>query len=79
MKPDWKTLPSWATWLAMDGDGYWCWFEHKPEFDQTENQWMLAEDTPVDSRYNNAKEPDEDGIDWDFAFDTLEVRPEDSC
>ena len=77
MKPDWKNAPKWARWLALDGDGYWCWFEHKPEWDESENMWMLADETPEDSKfqpmYGNV--PDESGIDWDFAYDTLEKRP----
>ena len=32
MKPDWKDAPEWAGWLVMDGDRYWFWHEHKPEF-----------------------------------------------
>jgi len=75
MKPDWKEAPEWAKWLAMDGDGYWGWYEHKPEWDIESNQWMLAEDTPVDSRYNNEEYREESGIDWGHAFDTLESRP----
>jgi len=30
MKPDWKDAPEWAQWLAMDGDGTWCWHEQQP-------------------------------------------------
>ena len=30
MKPDWKDAPEWANYLAMDGDGYWCWYLRKP-------------------------------------------------
>lgn len=30
MKPDWKDAPEWAQWLAMDEDGSWGWYSHKP-------------------------------------------------
>jgi len=30
-KPNWENAPEWASWLAMDGDGQWCWFEYTPE------------------------------------------------
>lgn len=30
MKPDWKDAPVWAQYLAMDHDGVWWWYEHKP-------------------------------------------------
>ena len=30
MKPDWKDAPEWANYLAMDEDGYWCWYLRKP-------------------------------------------------
>lgn len=29
-KPTWETAPEWATHLAMDKDGSWCWFEEEP-------------------------------------------------
>lgn len=29
-KPDWKTAPEWAMWLAQDEDGDWGWYEIKP-------------------------------------------------
>lgn len=30
MKPDWKTAPEWAQWLAMDADGGWRWYAIEP-------------------------------------------------
>lgn len=30
MKPDWKTAPDWAQWLAMDSGGDWYWYEKEP-------------------------------------------------
>lgn len=75
MKPNWKDLPAWANFLALDGDGYWCWFEHEPEFSFKDNAWFCGEGIPSDSRYNTSDSTDESGIDWDFAFDSLEERP----
>ena len=31
MKPDWKDAPEWASWLAMDEDGDWFWYESEPK------------------------------------------------
>jgi hypothetical protein len=31
MKPNWKDAPEWANWLAMDNNGAWYWYEHKPD------------------------------------------------
>ncbi len=73
MKPNWKDAPEWANWLTMDGDGWWFWFEHEPEFDDEEHAWFGADkdaQTTVASDY-----PDESGIDWDFAYSTKEPRP----
>jgi len=30
MKPSWDDAPSWAQWLALDGDGEWYWYEVEP-------------------------------------------------
>jgi len=30
MKPDWNDAPEWANYVAMDADGEWFWFAHKP-------------------------------------------------
>jgi hypothetical protein len=30
MKPDWKDAPKWASWLAMDSNGLWYWYESMP-------------------------------------------------
>lgn len=76
MKPNWKDAPVWANWLAMDGNGLWCWFELKPEFDEKDDVWCLSSEIECDSEYEYASGyPDESGIDWDHAFDTLEARP----
>lgn len=36
-KPDWKTAPDWANYLAMDEDGGWTWFEDRPR--KGSNYW----------------------------------------
>ncbi len=30
MKPDWKSAPKWAQWLAQDLNGEWWWYENEP-------------------------------------------------
>lgn len=40
MKPSWDDAPSWAQWLAMDGDGTWFWFEEQPYFLAVEGEWV---------------------------------------
>ena len=75
MKPDWKDAPEWANYLAMDGDGFWCFYQFAPEWDADENAWLIIEGPSDDEcLYKYADGPDCDGIDWDNAFDTLEPR-----
>lgn len=77
MKPSWDDAPEWAQWLSMDGDGLWSWWEIKPEWDEEANEWLtihLAGAQHSEAEYATGI-PDESGIDWDFAFDTLEARP----
>ncbi len=31
-KPDWKAAPEWASYLAMDADGRWFWYEYAPSY-----------------------------------------------
>ncbi len=31
MKPDWKSAPKWAKWLAQDANGIWYWYEEQPQ------------------------------------------------
>lgn len=74
MKPSWNEAPKKANWLCMDGDGYWLWFKDKPIIEDgewfTEPRCIAGKDWWPATEY-----PDESGIDWDFAFDTLEQRP----
>lgn len=75
-KPQWDEAPEFAMFLAMDGDGLWYWFSHRPFFDDELNGWAMDENAPDDAAYDLASEQqDESGIDWDFAYATLEERP----
>lgn len=77
-KPNWKDAPEWAQWLSMDGDGLWSWWQIKPEWDEEAKDWFISIDAPgaehAEAEYVSGI-PDESGIDWDHAFDTLEERP----
>jgi hypothetical protein len=75
MKPDWKDAPEWANWLAMDGDGYWYWYQGEPTWSEKDGGWMLFGVASTLAYGEVSDAPDESGIDWDFAFDTKEGRP----
>ena len=64
MKPDWKDAPEWANYLAMDGDGYWCWYLRKPI--REDDCWCGGEKFEFTKRT---------GVYWK---DSLEKRPSDS-
>ena len=74
-KPSWDEAPEWAKYLAMDGDGFWSFYEDRPEWAEEANEWWLGFDSTDDSRWAQYGACDESGIDWDHAFDTLERRP----
>lgn len=74
MKPSWDDAPDWASWLAMDEDGIWHWYATEPEFEQADGCWYEIE-SDEDCMQIASDTPDESGIDWDYAFDTLEERP----
>lgn len=38
-KPNWKDAPEWAEWLAQNKDGFWWWFEEKPEANPDTEDW----------------------------------------
>ena len=42
MKPSWDEAPEWASWLAMDEDGSWGWFESEPEVSDDFEVWDSA-------------------------------------
>lgn len=43
MKPSWNEAPDWATYLAMDADGQWHWYEVKPYW--ADGEWLIVEYT----------------------------------
>ncbi len=58
MKPDWKDAPEWAKWLAMDSDGEWHWYSHKPEPNTTSECWLnpdAADGEPPRCQYAGRK------------------------
>jgi hypothetical protein len=76
MKPSWDEAPSWAQWLAMDGDGMWFWYASEPDYDDRAEHWYMVTDDDESGKYECASEcQDESGIDWDFAYSTKEPRP----
>lgn len=38
-KPSWDVAPEWASFIAMDKDGEWCWHETEPYLDHWEYVW----------------------------------------
>lgn len=63
MKPDWKSAPKWAKYLAQDSDGLWNWYSKKPK--------LLGVCWSFDGiRFDSASVPHEK--DWK---ETLEPRP----
>jgi hypothetical protein len=41
-RPDWKYLPTWAMWIAMDRDGAWTAFENHPFRIRNLHFWIQA-------------------------------------
>lgn len=39
-KPEWKTAPDWAKWLAQDSDGCWSWYSEKPLLLPGKTAWI---------------------------------------
>lgn len=62
MKPDWNDAPEWATCLAMDADGVWCWYEEKPKLKKSNGIFF----SPLKVAFAG------NGVCW---FESLEVRP----
>jgi len=71
MKPSWEDAPKWAEWLAMDGDGWWAWHENRPNWVEEDDEWIAPDGDVLIA----GDTPDHSGIDWDFAYSTLEERP----
>lgn len=56
MKPDWKDSPNWAKYLAMDSNGVWNWFSHKPIWyanESYEYSWTFEPEHYCDDGYNS--------------------------
>ncbi len=60
-------------WQAMDGDGWWHWYELEPEWEESENRWNL--NASEDNSWYEISGFDESDIDWDHAWVTKEQRP----
>jgi len=63
-KPSWDSAPKWATYLAMDSDKNWYWYEFKPWLNTVVDIWNQS----------GRKELACDNISYSAA-DTLEKRP----
>lgn len=67
MKHSWNAAPKWASWLAMDADGYWHWFEIMPVADDQE--WLFE----IGSKFEETGRPRfATQLNW---INTLEKRP----
>ena len=64
-KPDWKDAPEWASYLAMDRNGCWWWYEFKPTIFLNEDEWVKVG--------GRAEAFPSSNDDW---RDTLEMRPD---
>ncbi len=50
----WDSAPSWAKWLAMDKNGKWFWYSHKPDCEH--QQWwhpVIPMANPVHARFED--------------------------
>jgi len=41
MKSIWDNAPKWASWIAMDDNGRWYYYEKKPEYDENVCGWIF--------------------------------------
>lgn len=66
-KPSWDDAPKWAKYLAMDADGFWCWYENEPfpTIDKNNLAWNSI------GKYKIAFSP------LDIWKDSLKERPND--
>ena len=70
MKPDWKTAPEWANYLACDYNGRWYWYELEPQIVVSCNLWasfhvkwsFICESGTVNEKWKESleKRPEED-------------------
>ena len=68
--PRWKDAPDWANYLAQDGDGSWCWYEHPIYAREDYDAWY--EQPGFDGRIDDAGEDAERNPDW---RNTRQARP----
>ena len=72
-KPDWSSAPEWAEYLAMDSDGWWCWFLDEPKYNQNYGIWRNSGEMLVIEK--KALTPFEIELAKVIAPTTLEKRP----
>lgn len=63
-RPDWTQAPEWATWWAVDADGYAWWYRYEPQQDAT--SWYDDESFSAHGKsFKNAYHVDIPlGVDW---------------
>lgn len=67
MKPRWKDAPDWASYMAMDDDGEWYWYEREPHMVHT--CWTTVDGNG--GRYESIPTVSDDPL-W---TDSVEKRP----
>ncbi len=65
-KVDWSFAPKWATYAAMNGDGSWWFFSHKPRYRKEDKSWGHSD-------WGDNSERVEEFL--DRAHESLEERP----
>lgn len=66
-KPGWDRAPTWAKYLAQDGDGSWYWYEERPTASTTGSRvWCRPTTTSRQQRVDSGDDA------W---MHTLERRP----
>lgn len=71
-RPKWSDAPEYANWLAMDKDGNWNWYSHKPYKEKNHDRWNYRQAT---GQHGLATHP-KDSTEWETS---LEKRPEDEA
>jgi hypothetical protein len=75
MKPDWKSSPPWANWLACNWKGYWFWFSYKPQPRLKTQIWKVLDIKGHDAVFAGFKYSEPSPYrEW---IKTLEKRPKD--
>ena len=68
--PRWEDAPTWAKWLAQDGDGSWYWYEHPIYAREDYEAW--CEQNAFNGRIAGAGEAAERNHEW---RSTVQARP----